>query len=216
MLKLLIAVILILVMLLLIKRREMSWRQSFMKTFYPVIMLKGKLLGEDRLLADSSGHTPPVSFYGLKSMANDGKEMAFAGFRGKKILIVNTASDCGYTGQYTELETLHRQYPQLVILGFPANDFKQQEQGNDATIAAFCQRNYGVSFQLMQKSSVIKSDTQNPVFRWLSDPGMNGWCQQDPVWNFCKYLVNEEGQLMAFFPQTLSPLDKRVLKKLNE
>lgn len=206
----------VLVILLLIKRRDMSWRQSLMKTFYPLIMLKGKLFGAEKFLKNESGSQPPVSFYSLQAVANNDTVISFAAFKGKKVLLVNTASDCGYTGQYEELEQLHREFGEsLVIIGFPANDFKQQESKDDAAIAAFCKINYGVTFQLVQKTTVVKSAKQHPVFKWLSDPAMNGWCGRDPVWNFCKYIVNEEGQLVAFFPQTVSPLDKEIIRVLK-
>jgi glutathione peroxidase len=138
-------------------------------------------------------------------------------FRGKKVLLVNTASDCGYTGQYAELEALYKQYKDdgLVIIGFPANDFKQQEQRDDAAIAEFCKINYGVTFLLAQKSSVIKSAEQNPVFQWLSSLSLNGWNEQEPTWNFCKYIVNEDGVLEAFFPQGVSPLDESLIKYIK-
>ncbi len=211
-----ILLIAVIVILLLIKRKDMSWRQSLMKTFYPLIMLKGKLFGAEQVLKNKSGVQPPVSFYSLQAVANDHTVIDFATFKGKKVLLVNTASDCGYTGQYEELEQLSKQFnPNLVVIGFPANDFKQQESKDDAAIAAFCKVNYGVTFQLVQKGSVVKGTTQQPVFKWLSDPAMNGWCGRDPVWNFCKYIVNEDGQLVAFFPQTISPLDKEVMDALK-
>lgn len=101
------------------------------------------------------------------------------------------------------------------MLGFPANDFKHQETKDDAAIAAFCKINYGVSFPLMKKSMVIKGSEQNEVFNWLSDSTRNGWCNQAPVWNFCKYIIDENGTLLAFFPNTVSPLSKEVLTVLK-
>ncbi len=214
--KLIIILVILAVVLLLIKRKDMSWRQSVMKTFYPLIMLRGKWMGKGQILRNRAGVQPPVSFYSLKMVANNGPLITFDSFKGKKILLVNTASDCGYTGQYEELENLHRQYgEQLVVLGFPANDFKHQETKDDAAIAAFCKINYGVSFPLMKKSMVIKGSEQNEVFNWLSDSTRNGWCNQAPVWNFCKYIVDENGKLLAFFPNTVSPLSKEVLAVLK-
>jgi glutathione peroxidase len=125
-------------------------------------------------------------------------------------MLVNTASNCGYTGQYSDLEALHKKYTNLVVLGFPANDFKEQEKENDAAIAEFCKVNFGVSFQLMQKSSVIKGPGQNEIFNWLSHREKNGWCNQQPVWNFSKYLVSEDGVLTHFFATTVSPLSDDV------
>ena len=137
-------------------------------------------------------------------------------YKGKKILLVNTASDCGFTAQYDELEKLYQQYKdRLVIIAFPANDFKEQEKKDDPSIATFCKLNYGISFPLMQKSHVIKGAEQNAVFQWLSDAKLNGWCDQQPVWNFSKYLINEEGELTHFFAMTVSPLGKEVVGALS-
>lgn len=194
----------------------MTWRQSILKALYPLIMLKGKVFGNSQVLYNSSGIQAPASFYTLETVANDGSLIAFHSFIGKKVLLVNTASDCGYTAQYEELEQLHKQYgDKLVVLGFPANDFKQQEKSDDAAIAAFCKTNYGISFPLMKKSTVIKSSGQNDVFNWLSHSARNGWCNQAPVWNFCKYIIDENGKLLAFFPNTVSPLSKEVLAVLK-
>ena len=130
--------------------------------------------------------------------------------------MVNTASNCGFTGQYDELEKLHQQYKdKLVILGFPANDFKEQEKADDAGIAEFCKVNFGATFQLMLKSHVVKGAEQNPVFAWLSHKEQNGWCDQQPVWNFSKYLVNENGVLVGFYAQTVSPMSKEIKKALE-
>jgi glutathione peroxidase len=211
------AVIIISVVLLLIKRRNMTWHQSLMKTFYPLIMLRGKLFDNGKNVWENKEQVKPlISFYSLQATLNNGTVIDFSRFKGKKVLLVNTASDCGFTGQYDELERLAEQYSdQLVVVGFPANDFKQQEKKDDAAIAAFCKINYGVTFQLAKKSHVLKGTDQHPVFQWLSDAGRNGWCKQEPVWNFCKYLVNEEGLLIAFFPQTVSPLHKRVVNLIR-
>lgn len=211
--KLLLIVLLIVIVLLLIKRKDMSLRQSIMKTIYPLIMLKGKLFAKKAdYQSNDKNITPPVSFYTLHVTQNNGTIIDLNEYKGKKILIVNTASDCGYTGQFDDLEKLHQQNKDLVILGFPANDFKQQEKKDDKAIAEFCKVNYGVTFPLMQKTHVIKGAEQNAVFKWLSDPAMNGWCAQQPVWNFNKYLVNEEGVLVGYFSQNISPLDTRVIK----
>ena len=147
----------------------------------------------------------------------NGKPVSLALLKGKKVLIVNTASDCGYTDQYAELEKLYQQYKgQLEILAFPANDFKEQEKGNDAAIAEFCKKNYGVSFPLMARSTVIKSANQNPVFNWLTNPASNGWNSKLPGWNFSKYLVNDKGQLTHYFDSGVSPLSKEVINAIKE
>jgi len=190
----------------------MGFRQSFMKTLYSFVMLKGKLFQSDKGVLENKKNTPPpVPFYSLHATANDGTAIDFQTFKGKKILLVNTASNCGYTGQYAELQTLYLQNrDKLIIIGFPANDFKEQEKGTDEEIASFCQRNFGVTFPLMKKSSVVKGSNQHEVFAWLSDSTKNGWNNQAPTWNFCKYLVNEDGVLTHYFDKGISPLDKRV------
>lgn len=213
--KLLIGLIVIVVLLILIKKKNMTWRESILKAVYPVIMLPGKLFGSQKGSLNTQQKIPPMNFYQLTVTLNNGQAISMEQFKGKKLLLVNTASACGYTGQYAELEELYKTYKdQLVIIGFPANDFKQQEQKNDEEIAEFCKVNYGVTFLLAKKSSVIKGAEQHPVFAWLSDADKNGWNDQEPTWNFCKYLVNEEGILEAFFPQTVSPLDKSVVQLL--
>jgi len=213
--KLLIGLVVIVVVLILIKKKNMTWRESILKAVYPVIMLPGKLFGSKKGSLNTQHKTATMNFYQLSIALNNGQTISMEQFKGKKLLLVNTASACGYTGQYAELEELYKKYKdQLVIIGFPANDFKQQEQKNDDEIAEFCKVNYGVTFLLAKKSAVIKSAEQNPVFAWLSDKEKNGWNDQEPTWNFCKYLVNEEGVLEAFFPQTVSPLDKSVVQLL--
>ena len=195
----------------------MTWRQSILKTIYPVIMLKTRLFPNKKEIQVNTDHVKSVtSFYALKAIANNGDTIDLSKFKGKKILLVNTASDCGYTAQYDELEKLHQQYKdKLVILGFPANDFKEQEKKDDKSIAEFCKANFGITFQLMQKSHVVKGAEQNAVFQWLSNAAQNGWCNQQPVWNFSKYLINEEGELTHFFAHTVSPLSTEVSKAIE-
>lgn len=138
---------------LLIKKPQMTWKQSFLKAAYPIIMFIGKITGQSKnTLVNKNQTKPNQSFYDLSAIKNNGDTLHFRELKGKKVLLVNTASDCGYTGQYDELEKLHQTYgDRLVVIGFPANDFKDQEKKSDAEIAAFCKVNYGVSFQLMKK-----------------------------------------------------------------
>ena len=157
-----------------------------------------------------------LSFYDLSATQIDGKEIKFADFKGKKLLLVNTASDCGYTNQYADLQKLYEDFSnKLVVIGFPANDFKEQEKGTDEEIAQFCQKNYGVTFPIMKKSVVIKSAQQNPVYQWLTDSSKNGWCNQQPSWNFSKYLLDENGVLTNYFDPSVSPLSKEITDKLR-
>ncbi|OIR05038.1 hypothetical protein GALL_128540 [mine drainage metagenome] len=215
--KIVIITTVLLIAMLLIKQKDMTFRQSILKTIYPVVMFFGKLFpSKHAMLVNDKFIQPSVSFYDLKAIANNGDTVNFENFRGKKIMIVNTASDCGYTAQYDELEKLYQQYKNsLVILGFPANDFKEQEKKKDDQIANFCKINYGVTFQLMKKSHVVKGVEQNEVFKWLSDSTKNGWCNQQPLWNFSKYIINEKGVLTNFFAQTISPLDKKIIAAIK-
>jgi glutathione peroxidase len=213
----LIVVPLLIVSVLLMKKKDMSYRQSILKTIYPLIMLPGKLFGsKNAIQKNTASIIPHVDFYSLKVELNNGTLLDLNQFKGKKLILVNTASDCGYTGQYAELEKLYQEHKEkLVIIGFPANDFKEQEKKDDAAIAEFCKINYGVTFYLAKKSQVIKGAEQNPVFNWLSSKEKNGWCDQEPRWNFCKYLVDANGTLTYFFAQTVSPLDPQVADQLN-
>lgn len=195
--------------------KNMSYRQKVLKTIYPALMWFTRLTGKNT--KELSGtKQPPVSFYSLKTTLNNGDTLDFSGFKGKKVLLVNTASDCGYTNQYEDLQKLSDKFKdQLVVIGFPANDFKEQEKGTDAAIAEFCKKNYGITFPLAQKSVVIKSSEQNPVFQWLTDSTKNGWNSKLPAWNFTKYLVNEEGVLTNYFGSSVSPLSNDVINVIK-
>jgi glutathione peroxidase len=162
-------------------------------------------------IANTKNASPPKSLYDLSIELNNGSVLSFSELKGKKILFVNTASSCGYTPQYAELQQLYEKYKgRLEVIGFPANDFKEQEKENDAVIAAFCKTNYGVTFPLAKKNQVIKGNAQQAVFQWLTNKGLNGWNDCAPGWNFYKYLIDEEGKLVAVYPSSISPLDIQV------
>lgn len=191
--------------------KQMTYRQKVLKAVYPAWMWLSRITGNNKTVLSNITAQPQVSFYSLKGRLNNGNEIDFSSLRGKKVLLVNTASDCGYTDQYAELQTLYEKYNNsLVVLGFPANDFKQQEKGTDEEIEKFCKLNFGVRFPLMKKSVVIRSDHQNEVFKWLTDSSKNGWNTKQPSWNFCKYLVNENGILTNYFGSSISPLSSDV------
>lgn len=195
---------------------NMSYRQKFLKAVYPAWIWWTKLTGTNTKKLANAQAAPLVSFYSLSAKLTDGSDFDFSTLKGKKVLLVNTASDCGYTNQYADLEALSLQYKdQLVILAFPANDFKEQEKGDDATIASFCKRNYGISFPLMQKSSVIKGPAQHPVFNWLTNPSQNGWNDQAPIWNFSKYLVDGSGRLTHFFGPSVTPFATELITAIK-
>ncbi len=150
------------------------------------------------------------SIYEYSFTTVDGKTIALSAYKGKKILIVNVASECGFTPQYEGLEKLYKaNNERLVILGFPANDFGGQEPGTNDEIATFCRKNYGVTFPIAQKSTVT-GEKMNEIFRWLTDPALNGWNNAGPKWNFSKYLLSEEGELMAVYPSTTKPESKEL------
>ncbi len=194
--------------------KQMTTRQKIMKAIYPALMLFTKK--KTGMTTATGKPEPPVSFYSLSVPSNAQQAYDFEQLKGKKVLLVNTASDCGYTPQYSELQKLYDQYKdRLVVIGFPANDFKEQEKGNDEQIAEFCKVNYGVSFPLMKKSSVVKGPEQNPAFQWLTDSAKNGWNNKAPEWNFSKYLVDENGVLLAYYAPSVSPLDSELKAALD-
>ncbi len=152
--------------------------------------------------------SPMDSIYDFKMNSIDGEEIDFNRYKGKTLLIVNVASQCGYTPQYADLEKLHENYgDKVVVLGFPANNFGAQEPGSNAEIAEFCQKNYGVKFQMFEKISV-KGEDQHPLYQWLKEKS-----GQEPSWNFCKYLVKPDGTV-KFFPSKVKPLDSEIISAL--
>lgn len=194
----------------------MTFRQKLLKGIYPVLMwLTGKKGG--KMTEVLKGNQPaPVSFYSLKAELNNGSVMDFATLRGKQVLLVNTASNCGYTHQYKALQELYEKHqPGLVVIGFPANDFKEQEKGTDEEIASFCQVNYGVKFPLVKKATVVPGESQQAVFKWLTDASQNGWNGQSPTWNFSKYLVDDNGTLIRYFGPSVDPLSDEVKEAIK-
>lgn len=157
---------------------------------------------------------PKEDFYGIRVKTLDGTELDLSKFKGKKILIVNTASECGFTPQYEELEALHKKHgDKVVVLGFPCNDFGGQEPGSAETIQNFCSAKFQTTFQLMEKVD-IKGSNRHPLYQWLTDPEKNGWNDKAPSWNFCKYLIDENGALLKFYPSSVKPLSSDVVDAL--
>ncbi|HVK98122.1 MAG TPA: glutathione peroxidase [Flavisolibacter sp.] len=156
------------------------------------------------------------SIYDFKVAGLDGKEIDFSSFKGKKILIVNTASKCGLTPQYEELQKLSEKYKNtLVVIGFPANNFAGQEPGENSEIEEFCKKNYGVTFPMAEKVSV-KGDDMHPLFQHLTDEAKKLGAE-DPVikWNFTKFLVDENGKLVKVFHHKVTPMSDDITKHLN-
>lgn len=151
------------------------------------------------------------SVYEFKIPSLEGKEIDFNQFKGKWMLIVNTASKCGYTPQYSSLQKLHELYgSKVVVLGFPANNFFWQEPGSNQDIAGFCQKNYGVTFQMFEKISVKGSD-KHPLYRWLESK-----TGKTPSWNFSKFLIRPDGSVAEFFASSVDPLDKRIIDQITK
>ena len=196
---------------------NMTRRQKVLKAVYPAWMWITRLTGTNTKTMENKNTEPLISFYTLKGELISGSVFDFTQLIGKKVLLVNTASDCGYTDQYEQLQQLQERYKnRLVVVGFPANDFKEQEKGTNEEIAQFCKVNYGVRFPLMAKSIVLKNEKQNPVFQWLTDSAKNGWNKQQPSWNFSKYLVNEQGALTNYFDPSVSPLSEQILSAIEK
>lgn len=185
----------------------MSMIKNLISSTYPLRMKFSKFSGMGINIEENKNNKKtPVSFYSLKAITNSGNEISFEKYAGKKVLIVNLASQCGYTPQYTELEQLNQENKNIVILGFPSNNFASQEPGSDEEIAQFCKINFGVTFQLFKKDNVRGKNMQ-PVYRWLSDINKNGWNSKEPQWNFYKFLIDENGNLSKIFSSSVAPLD---------
>ena len=185
-----------------------------LRKFYPWLI---KLQSKKAIHLENKELTQPqVSIYELSTFQGNGQQLSLQAFMGKKLIIVNTASDCGYTAQYASLQRLFELYSnKIVILAFPSNDFKEQERGTDAAIEKFCEINYGLTFSLMQKTKVVKGTGQHQIFEWLSNSLKNGWNPHAPEWNFCKYIIDEQGRLSHYFNQNIDPSDARFLKALQ-
>lgn len=156
-----------------------------------------------------------TGIYDFKLKTVDGKPMDMAQFKGKKLLIVNTASKCGYTKQYADLQELHEKYgSKITVVGFPANNFGGQEPGSNEEIASFCKKNFGVSFPMAEKVSVKGSDI-HPLFKYLTEEAGKMGVKEPIKWNFTKFLIDENGKLLAVFPSGVKPTDEAITKYLN-
>lgn len=168
------------------------------------------------LTGGSEAHYTPTTFmsdfHALSATTLDGANFDFAQLKGKRVLIVNTASRCGYTSQYKRLQSLHEAYggEEFVLLGFPCNQFGRQEPGSAGEIAEFCTKSYGVSFQMMSKVDV-KGDGQHPVYAWLCKAAQNGVGDHKVGWNFHKFLVDEEGRLVSSLKSGADPMGKEIV-----
>lgn len=194
----------------------MTIRQKLMKFTYPILEKITNFLKINNKIV-SANTKANVSFYDLKALQNSGTILDFGMLKNKKTLIVNTASNCGYTAQYDGLEALYKLHKnELEIIAFPANDFKEQEKDDDNTIAEFCKINFGVTFPIMKKSVVITNSEQNTVYQWLTQKDKNGWNTKAPNWNFCKYLIDENGNLTHFFEPSVAPMGVEIMAALKK
>jgi glutathione peroxidase len=164
------------------------------------------------LLSGFSQSQNSTGFYDLKAKTIDGKEFSFSELKGKKVLIVNTASKCGYTAQYSDLQKLYETYggDRFIIIGFPANNFMNQEPGSNEEIQNFCSVNYGVTFPMMEKISV-KGDDMDPVYKWLTQKSLNGVMDSEVKWNFNKFMIDEKGNLAGYEPSGTKPMSDKIV-----
>ncbi len=156
------------------------------------------------------------SFYDYSVELISGDKITFDKYKGKKVIIVNVASKCGYTYQYGGLQKLYDEYgDKIQIIGVPSNEFLFQEPGKNKDIQTFCSSNYGVKFPIVKKTVVKKNSNQHPLYSWLSFKELNGWNDSPPSWNFYKYLINEEGVLVNVLSSKIKPQDKVIIDFIN-
>lgn len=182
--------------------------------FYFIIFMLCAACSTPNQISSESDMSTPTDFYSLSAKTLEGQEVSFSQFKGKKVLVVNTATECGLTPQLEGLQKLHEQYKdQLIIVGIPTNDFKGQEPRNNDEIGAFCQRNYGVEFLMLEKGTTKGSD-KHPVFKWLTEKQYNGKKSSRIWWNFQKYLIDEQGEFVDYFLPITKPESGRITTKL--
>ncbi len=185
----------------------MALIRKIIAAFYPIQIKISKFTGMGiHIYENKNNITATKNFYSLNAVLHNNETISFEKYRNKKVLIVNLASQCGFTPQYAELESLHQKNSGISILGFPANNFGAQEPGSDEEIAEFCKLNYGVTFSLFKKNDV-NGNLKQPVYQWLTDKTKNGWNDLEPQWNFYKYLIDENGNLSKVFSSSISPLE---------
>ncbi|UPQ79050.1 glutathione peroxidase [Flavobacterium azooxidireducens] len=187
-------------------------KSSFLIIFSCFMLMSCQNQAQTKKENTATETTMKQSIYTFKVEDLEGKEFDFASLKGKKIMVVNTASKCGLTPQYKDLQALYEEYKDkgLVIIGFPANDFMSQEPGTNEEIGAFCEKNYGVTFPMMSKISV-KGKEMHPIYQFLTQKAQNGLQDSEVGWNFQKYLLNEKGELEKVISPRTSPKDQEIL-----
>ncbi|MFZ9755449.1 MAG: glutathione peroxidase [Bacteroidia bacterium] len=179
------------------------------------LALSSCFFGKPKTANPTMAQTPSQSIYDIPLKALDGTPLDLSQFKGKKLLVVNTASECGYTPQYEGLQSLYEaEKERLVILGCPCNQFGGQEPGSSEQIAQFCSSRFQVSFPMSEKLDV-KGENQHPLYRWLCNQSENGALDASVSWNFNKFLIDENGHMMAYYPSNISPNDPQLLEAIN-
>lgn len=191
----------------------MVYRTARMLAFLSFLLSNGGC--RQNTVSNSELMSIQPDFYSLQARTLEGKTVDFSSFKGKKVLLVNTATACGLTPQLEGLQELHQQFgDKLVVVGIPTNDFASQEPREGEEIGAFCQRNYGVDFLMLEKSTT-KGSKKHPVFKWLTEKKLNGKKSSRIWWNFQKYLVNEQGELVDYFLPITRPDSPKILEQLK-
>ena len=165
---------------------------------------------------NSYNYADNLSFYDINVKTIDGEDFDLSTFKGKKLLVVNVASKCGLTPQYIQLEELYKEYKNqnFTVLAFPSSDFANQEYTDSQKISSFCQKNYGVTFPIFEKVSV-KGKSKHSIYQWLTEKNNNGKKNVPVLWNFQKFIIDENGQWVDYFLPTTSPKSKKIVKWIN-
>jgi glutathione peroxidase len=183
--------------------------------FFSRNLIKNIISKKQTILLSTNVNNYKGSFYDFTVNDLSGKPTSLKDFQGKTVILINVASKCGFTPQYADWQKFHEEHgDKVAVLGFPANDFMSQEPGSSEEIAEFCQKNYGVTFKMFEKVTVTGKD-KAPLYDWLSKKELNGWNNQEPTWNFCKYLINKEGKLTHFFESKITPNTPEFLQAVG-
>ena len=195
---------------------KMTFYQKFLKMAYPAFIFYEKIKGKRKIIINDKKIVPGISVYSLEVELSGGPVVELEKFRGKKILVVNTASNCGYTAQFDELQRLYQHSREdLEIIAFPSNDFGEQEKNPDEMVREFCINVFSVRFMIAKKTVVKKTSGQNKLYEWLTKKELNGWNDKAPVWNFSKYLITEEGILTHYFDPAVSPVSEEMIRAVH-
>jgi glutathione peroxidase len=183
--------------------------------FFNKNLIKNIFSKKQTILSSNNSMILKGSFYDFTVNDLSGKPVSLKEYKGKTVVLINVASKCGFTPQYADWQKFHEKFgDKIAVLGFPANNFMSQEPGSSEEIAEFCQKNYGVTFRMFEKIEVAGKD-KAPLYNWLSNKDLNGWNNQEPSWNFCKYLINKDGKLTHFFESKITPENQEFLQAVG-